>query len=74
VRLHGGVPSAQRGELVERFRTDPDVQVFVSTDATGTGPRAALVTRALALQQAAQVPNSLAEALLADAHGFLTRA
>jgi superfamily II DNA or RNA helicase len=37
VRLHGGVPSAQRGELVERFRTDDAVQVFVSTDAGGTG-------------------------------------
>lgn len=32
------------------------------------------VTRALALQQAPQVPGSLVEALLADAQGFLARA
>jgi hypothetical protein len=35
---------------------------------------AALVTRALALQHAPQVPGGLLEALLADAQGFLTRA
>ncbi len=37
VRLHGGVPTAKRGELMERFREDDSVQVFVSTDAGGTG-------------------------------------
>ncbi|GMV39168.1 MAG: hypothetical protein AMXMBFR64_08840 [Myxococcales bacterium] len=37
VRLHGGVPSTKRGELVERFQTDPAVQVFLSTDAGGVG-------------------------------------
>lgn len=36
-RLHGGVPSNQRGELVARFREDPDCQVFISTDAGSTG-------------------------------------
>lgn len=37
VRLHGGVPSAKRGELMDRFREDDAVQVFVSTDAGGVG-------------------------------------
>jgi superfamily II DNA or RNA helicase len=37
VRLHGGVPSARRGELMDRFRDDPAVQVFISTDAGGVG-------------------------------------
>jgi len=37
VRLYGGVPSARRGELMDRFRDDPAVQVFVSTDAGGVG-------------------------------------
>jgi superfamily II DNA or RNA helicase len=37
VRLHGGVPSARRGELVDRFRDDDAVQVFISTDAGGSG-------------------------------------
>ena len=37
VRLHGGVPTAKRGELIDRFRDDDSVQVFVSTDAGGTG-------------------------------------
>ena len=37
VRLHGGVPSKKRGELVDRFQTDPAVQVFLSTDAGGVG-------------------------------------
>ncbi len=37
VRLHGGVPSARRGALVDRFRGDPEVQVFLSTDAGGVG-------------------------------------
>ena len=37
VRLHGGVPSAKRGELMDRFREDDSVQVFISTDAGGVG-------------------------------------
>lgn len=37
VRLHGGVPSGQRGGLVDRFLEDPAVQVFLSTDAGGVG-------------------------------------
>jgi superfamily II DNA or RNA helicase len=37
VRLHGGVPTARRGELMDRFRDDDAVQVFVSTDAGGVG-------------------------------------
>lgn len=37
VRLHGGVPSQKRGELIERFQNDDAVQVFISTDAGGTG-------------------------------------
>lgn len=37
VRLHGGVPSHRRGELMEQFQTDDAVQVFISTDAGGTG-------------------------------------
>jgi superfamily II DNA or RNA helicase len=37
VRLHGGVPTDRRGELIDRFNTDPACQVFVSTDAGGVG-------------------------------------
>ncbi|NJD06962.1 MAG: DEAD/DEAH box helicase, partial [Methylococcaceae bacterium] len=37
VRLHGGVPSSKRGELMEKFQNDDAVQVFISTDAGGTG-------------------------------------
>lgn len=37
VRLHGGVPTAKRGALMEHFREDDDVQIFVSTDAGGVG-------------------------------------
>lgn len=37
VRLHGGVSSSKRGELMERFRCDDAVQVFISTDAGATG-------------------------------------
>lgn len=37
VRLHGGVPSNKRGDLIDRFHEDPAVQVFLSTDAGGTG-------------------------------------
>ncbi len=37
VSLHGGVPSRQRGALMEKFRNDPDCMVFLSTDAGGVG-------------------------------------
>ena len=37
VRLHGGVPTGRRGALIDRFREDPGVQVFLSTDAGGVG-------------------------------------
>ena len=37
VRLHGGVATAKRGELMDRFRDDDSVQVFISTDAGGVG-------------------------------------
>ena len=37
VSLHGGVPSRQRGALMEKFRNDPACQVFLSTDAGGVG-------------------------------------
>jgi len=37
VRLHGGVPTARRGELMDRFRDDDAIQVFISTDAGGVG-------------------------------------
>jgi superfamily II DNA or RNA helicase len=37
VLFHGGVASAQRGALVDRFNGDPDCRVFLSTDAGGVG-------------------------------------
>jgi len=37
VRLHGGVPSKKRGPLMDSFREDPSIQVFLSTDAGGVG-------------------------------------
>ena len=37
VSLHGGVPSRQRGALMEKFRSDPACKVFLSTDAGGVG-------------------------------------
>lgn len=37
VWLHGSVPSARRGTLVDEFMTNPDVRVFLSTDAGATG-------------------------------------
>ncbi len=37
VLFHGGVPSTQRGALVDRFREDPGCRVFLSTDAGGVG-------------------------------------
>jgi superfamily II DNA or RNA helicase len=37
VRLHGGVPSAKRGDLMDRFREDDATRVFISTDAGASG-------------------------------------
>ncbi|MCK6683206.1 MAG: DEAD/DEAH box helicase [Thermoanaerobaculia bacterium] len=37
VVFHGGVDTKDRGDLVRRFREDPDCRVFLSTDAGGTG-------------------------------------
>jgi len=37
VRLHGGVPTAKRGALMDSFREDESVQIFLSTDAGGVG-------------------------------------
>lgn len=37
IHLSGDVPTSDRGELLERFDEDPATQVFVSTDAGGTG-------------------------------------
>ena len=35
--LHGGIPSADRADLLTRFREDPCCRVFLSTDAGGVG-------------------------------------
>lgn len=35
--LHGGVASAKRGAITERFASDPEIHVFLSTDAGSTG-------------------------------------
>jgi len=35
--LHGGVPSKKREALFHNFNNDPEVKVFLSTDAGGTG-------------------------------------
>ena len=35
--LHGGVPSEKRKGLFDRFNSDPDCRVFLSTDAGSTG-------------------------------------
>ena len=37
VLFHGGVPSAQRGDLVDRFREDRKCRAFLATDAGGVG-------------------------------------
>lgn len=37
VRLYGGIPTHKRGELIEQFNNNVSVQVFISTDAGGTG-------------------------------------
>jgi SNF2 family DNA or RNA helicase len=37
VRLDGSVPQKQREELVQKFQTDPDCQLFLSSNAGSTG-------------------------------------
>ena len=37
VSLHGAIPTRQRGQLISKFRDQPDVKVFLSTDAGGVG-------------------------------------
>jgi SNF2 family DNA or RNA helicase len=37
VVLHGGLPGKDRKEVLEKFKSDPACQVFLSTDAGGTG-------------------------------------
>jgi SNF2 family DNA or RNA helicase len=37
VSLHGGVPSKNRGALMQKFRSDAECRVFLSTDAGGVG-------------------------------------
>ena len=37
VSLDGGVPSRKRGDLIDKFRRDPECKVFLSTDAGGVG-------------------------------------
>lgn len=37
VRLYGGIPTHKRGDLMDKFQNDAAVQVFISTDAGGTG-------------------------------------
>lgn len=48
VFLHGGVPSAKRGDLIEQFSADKTCRIFLSTEAGGVG---------LNLQQASVVIN-----------------
>lgn len=35
--LHGGIPTDKRPALLDRFRSDPEVRVLLSTDAGGVG-------------------------------------
>lgn len=37
VHLHGGVPSAKRGDLMKAFHEDDSIAVFIATDAGSTG-------------------------------------
>ncbi len=35
--LHGGVHSEERGKMLDRFEQDPEIRIFLSTDAGGVG-------------------------------------
>lgn len=35
--LHGGVPSSERGKLLDQFRDEAEYRIFLSTDAGGVG-------------------------------------
>ncbi len=48
VLFHGGVPGSKRKDLIRRFKEDPDLRIFLSTDAGGVG---------LNLQNASMVVN-----------------
>jgi len=37
VLFHGSIPGVKRKDLINQFKTDPDCQVFLSTDAGGVG-------------------------------------
>ncbi len=37
ISLHGGIPTRRRGQLIAKFRDNPDLKVFLSTDAGGVG-------------------------------------
>ncbi|MCK5137362.1 MAG: DEAD/DEAH box helicase [Bacteroidales bacterium] len=37
VYLNGDVPAAQRNVIIERFQSDPELKIFLSTDAGGVG-------------------------------------
>ncbi|HLA06601.1 MAG TPA: DEAD/DEAH box helicase [Anaerolineales bacterium] len=37
VKLTGAVPSAKRGDLIQKFFDDPECRIFLSTDAGGVG-------------------------------------
>ncbi len=37
VSLHGGIPTRKRGPLIAKFREQPGIQAFLSTDAGGVG-------------------------------------
>jgi len=37
VRMHGGLNIRQREQIIDRFSSDPDCRIFISTDAGGLG-------------------------------------
>lgn len=37
ILFHGGVPSKERGKLIQQFKEDSDTRIFLSTDAGGLG-------------------------------------
>jgi hypothetical protein len=75
VRLHGGVPTAKRGELMDRFREDDSVQVFISTDAGGVGStcKAALCCSTLMFPGIRRCWNSATAGCIVSARPELSR-